>query len=107
MNNPAAANRVATTIATFKWVIIGLIGLVTLIGFAAGAAQGGSGLALAFVFLIGGALEALVLYVVWGWFEQTLRMLADIATNTAIAAGLMPRPGSHLPPTPPASPYDS
>lgn len=82
-NNPAAANRVATIIGTFKWIIVGLVGLtgfvVVLVSLFSGDAEG---LIVAFVALIGTLLYAVVIFVLFGWFEQTLRMLAEIATNT-------------------------
>lgn len=95
--NTASAVRVATTIATFKWIAVGGILLVGVIGLLGGFASGdGSGVLVGLLFFVGAALYALVAWVLFGWFEQTLRLLAAIAENTAPAypGGMTPDPYS-------------
>ncbi|MEP9380885.1 hypothetical protein [Nocardioides sp. KR10-350] len=105
LNNPSDANRVAQTLGTLKWIVIGLIGLVAVIGAIAMFAQGGAAAASGLVFLIGGALYCLMFWVMFGWLEHTLRMLVNISANTAPAgAGFSgPTPPSYgAPGTPPS-----
>lgn len=102
MNNPAGADRVANLISTFKWIVIGIAAVVAVVVFVAFASQGGAGAAAGLLVLIGVGVYCIILYVMFGWFEQTLRMLANIATNTGITAGTIGRPEY---PTPPPSPY--
>lgn len=91
MGNPAAAIRVANTIAMFKWIVIGLIVLAMFVVpavFIFGVLEGEDvpPLALLLVIaaaLVGGLLGSIVVWVLFGWFEQTLRMLAMVAGNTA------------------------
>lgn len=98
MNNPAAANRVATMIATFKWILIGLIALGVLVGVIGGfAAADDGGIFFSFMALVMGAVYAVVTYVMFGWFEQTLRMLASIAANTGSNAAAHAGPPSDRP----------
>jgi len=93
MGNPAAAIRVANTIATFKWIVIGLMVLATFVGPAVlifGALEGEDLATPAMIViglgaLVGGMLGSIVVWVLFGWFEQTLRMLAMVATNTIAA----------------------
>ena len=111
MSNTTAtrATRVASTIGVFKWVLISLLLLAGLIGviiaFASGEASTvGIGLGVAF----GAIIYSLGIWVLFGWFEHTLRALAEITTNTA--AGFAPQfqapPQFEAPPqrfqTPPA-----
>lgn len=89
MGNPAAAIRVANTIATVKWIVIGLIVLAAFVGPAVlifGSIDGGVSIGPVLVAvlagLVGSLLGSIVVWVLFGWFEQTLRMLAMVATNT-------------------------
>jgi hypothetical protein len=60
--------------------------LVGALGFLAGLFPGdGSSFMFGFIFAVGAGLYALITWVLFGWFEQTLRMLATIADNTASA----------------------
>ncbi|WP_109506352.1 hypothetical protein [Nocardioides speluncae] len=94
MGNPAAAIRVANTIATFKWIVIGLIVLAMFVVPAVvffGVLEGEdlaplAILLLAVAALVGGVLGSIIAWVLFGWFEQTLRMLAMVAGNTTTAA---------------------
>lgn len=85
MNHIAAANRVASMIATVKWVVIGLVGLAVLIGFISSITEDAPGIGV--VALLVGAVYGFLTYVFFGWLEQTLRMLATIAVNTTPGAG--------------------
>lgn len=90
MGNPAAAIRVANTIAMFKWIVIGLMVLAMFVVpavFIFGALEGEDVPPLALLLiiaaaLVGGLLGTIVVWVLFGWFEQTLRMLAMVAGNT-------------------------
>jgi hypothetical protein len=84
------AARVASTIGVFKWILISLLLLAGLIGVIAAFASGeastvGIGLGVAF----GAIIYSLGVWVLFGWFEHTLRALAEITTNTA--AGFAPQ----------------
>ncbi len=91
MGNPAAATRVANTIAMFKWIVIGLIVLAMIVApvVVIFGVLGDEELApvallvIAAAALVGGVLGSIVVWVLFGWFEQTLRMLAMVAGNTA------------------------
>lgn len=93
MGNPAAATRVANAIATLKWIVIILLLLAMFVVpavFIFGALEGEdlapvALLAIGAAALIGGLLGSIAVWVLFGWFEQTLRMLAMVATNTAHA----------------------
>lgn len=93
MGNPAAAIRVANTIATFKWVVIGLLVLAMFVMpavFIFAAIEGNDlepivVLLVIVAALVGGLLGSSVVWVLFGWFEQTLRMLAMVAGNTGHA----------------------
>jgi hypothetical protein len=85
MSNETAARaaRVASTIGVFKWIMILIVllaGVITLaLTFANGESSAvGIGLAAA----VGAVLYALMIWVLFGWFELTLRALAAITTNT-------------------------
>ena len=89
----APAVRVATTIATCKWIAVGGILLVGVLGLLGGLASGdASRVLIGLVLLVASVLYALVAWVLFGWFEQTLRMLAVIAENTSHRA-----PGANPP----------
>jgi hypothetical protein len=80
--NANAAARVAGTIGAFKWVIIAvqvLAGVISMVGVNSGSGP-------AWMLLV--VPVAVVLSVVWtwvllGWFQHTLGMLAAVAANTA------------------------
>jgi hypothetical protein len=81
---------VANTIATFKWIVVGLI-VVAMIVAPVVVIFGVLGdeelapvamLVIGAAALVGGLLGSIVVWVLFGWFEQTLRMLAAIASNT-------------------------
>lgn len=80
----AAATRLAYTIGTIKWLILGLIALGvvggTAIGLAGDTQLGG---AISVAIWLYGAVAGLGVYVVLGWLQQTLLMLIGIARNTA------------------------
>lgn len=83
------ASRVAGTIGAVKWVLVALMllaaGISVLVALMSGEASAlGIGLGVAFASVI----YAVGIWVLFGWFELTLRALADITTNTA---GLLPQ----------------
>jgi len=89
MSSPAAAQRVAGAISVVKWVVIAFQLLAAFVfGFGAVLASSDdfvstpAGLVGAVVI----ALSAVVTWVLFGWFEHTLSMLAQVAINTAPAA---------------------
>jgi len=82
--NIGAANRVASTIRTFKWVVIAMETLTALLILAIlGNIQSSTGSQLAgylwIPVLIGTPIAAITSWVMLGWFEHTLRLLAKIA----------------------------
>ncbi|MBC9734918.1 hypothetical protein [Nocardioides marmotae] len=94
MNNPAAANLVATTIGTVKWVAVAGFALLGAFGVLGGLLSGEvSGVLVGLMVLVASALCALLMWVLFGWFEQTLRMLADIAVNTGSRTAAPSPPG--------------
>lgn len=81
------AIRVATTIGVFKWILICLALLAGLITAIAAFADGSSSVVLVgFGAGVGGILYSLMVWVLFGWFEHTLRALAEIAANTGASA---------------------
>jgi MFS family permease len=88
MNNPNHINgalRVAELIGTAKKVLIGLIvvavGLSLLLGL---ASNDGNLIMMSLLFgVVGGGFYAVLTYVMFGWFEHTLRALVAIAQNTS------------------------
>ena len=78
-----SAQRLANTINTIKTVLIALI----VIGPLAGAIALGTSTAV--VIVLYGAVTAVAVYVLFGWFEHTLRLLIGIAFNTAEGADLI------------------
>ena len=77
------AKRLANTIATVKAVLIGLslLGTILLILLMGSDAV--------VVMIVYGFVSVVSIYVVFGWLEQTLRLLIGIAYNTAESADLM------------------
>lgn len=87
MSSSAAASRVAGTIGVFKWIIVGaqvLFGVILL--FALNAQQDWPTWTAAAgpVALVSMLLSALFTWVLFGWFQHTLGMLATIAANTQV-----------------------
>lgn len=83
-NTAVRSARVAGTIGGVKWVLVGLMLLAAAVGMLAALVSGepqalGIGLAVAFVSVI----YAVGIWVLFGWFELTLRALGEIAQNTA------------------------
>ena len=84
-NDPTApAFRVASAIGVVKWIAVALYSLFALVAIVGGAASGSGGYAVMAIFfgLIGAGLLALVTWVMFGWAQHTLGMLATIARNT-------------------------
>jgi hypothetical protein len=77
------AKRLANAIATVKAVLIGLsvLGTILLTFFMRSEAV--------VVVIVYGLVSVVLLYVTFGWLEQTLRLLIGIAYNTAESADLM------------------
>ena len=77
------AKRLANAIATIKAVLIGLslLGTILLI-----LLMGSNAVVVVIVY---GFVSAVLIYVTFGWLEQTLRLLIGIAYNTAESADLM------------------
>ena len=77
------AKRLANAIATVKAVLIGLsvLGTVLLTFFMRSEAV--------VVVIVYGFVSVVLIYVTFGWLEQTLRLLIGIAYNTAESADLM------------------
>ncbi len=85
------ARRLADTIDTVKRLLLALVLLGTAIVVFAGFGNADDGGAvLAIVGLIYGAISAVSIYVLFGWFEHTLRLLIGIMHNTADTAGFQP-----------------
>jgi hypothetical protein len=82
------AVRVAKTIGVFKWILVCLTllaGVITAIAMvSANSSDYSSTIAVGAV--VGAILYALMTWVLFGWFEHTLRALAQIATNTSVPA---------------------
>ncbi len=78
------ARRLANAIGTAKVVLMVICGLAVL------AAMLSSPTEAAIVFAVWGVVSIVSIYVLFGWFEYTLRLLAGIAVNTAGAATLEP-----------------
>ena len=81
------AIRVATTIGVIKWILVSLAllaGVITVIAMFSDETTSSS------LIGVGGGvaaiLYALMVWVLFGWFEHTLRALAEIATNTRTPA---------------------
>ena len=84
MSSPAAAQRVASTIRTVKWVVIAVQLLVALVtGLVGVAADDSSAMAFSLLGALTFALSAVVTWVMFGWFEHTLSMLSQVALNTS------------------------
>lgn len=84
------ARRLAGTIGTVKTVLLVLVGLGVLllsvtVAYPAGARAAGPVLVVVWAH---GVISAATIYVLFGWFEQTLRLLIGIAHNTADSPGL-------------------
>lgn len=81
--NAHAAARVAGMIGVVKWVIVAvqiLAGLISMLGIN----SSGSGPAWAVVVApVVALMSALFTWVLFGWFQHTLGMLAAISANTA------------------------
>lgn len=77
-----AAARVARTIGTFKWVLVAAALVAGVIGFAVGLTTE-AGATIAFGSAAGAAVYAVSVWVLFGWFQHTLGMLAAISANTA------------------------
>jgi len=84
MSSPAAAQRVAGTIRTVKWVVIAFMLLVAVVSMLAGASDGMP--VYAVMGVLTSVLAAVVTWVMFGWFEHTLSMLSQVALNTSPAA---------------------
>jgi hypothetical protein len=85
-SNAAAAARVAATIGAFKWVLIAaqvVAGIVLLLALNSVESwptwTAASGL-VALLFML---LSAVMTWVLFGWFQHTLGMLAAISANTS------------------------
>ncbi len=77
------AKRLANAIATIKAVLICLAVLGSvLVGLSFGSDA-------ALIVVIYGVVSVVLVYVTFGWLEQTLRLLIGIAYNTAESADLM------------------
>lgn len=88
------ARRLAGTIDTVKRLLLALVLLGTGLAVVAGIGTADEGgLFLAFGALLYGLIVAVSIYVTFGWFEHTLRLLVGIAHNTADAAGFTPGEG--------------
>ncbi|KRF37099.1 hypothetical protein [Nocardioides sp. Soil805] len=77
----AQAERLVTTIGAIRTLLLVLTGLATVVGAVGGLAADVPGVAL--VALLYGTISGLTIYVLFGWFQQTLAMLAGIFRNTA------------------------
>lgn len=80
-----SALRVADMIAATKKILIGLIVVGVALTLLVGAASANGGVvmfALLWGVLVGG-IWAVMIYVLFGWFEHTLRVLVAIAQNTS------------------------
>ena len=92
MSSPAAAQRVAGTIGTVKWVLVVALLAFAVLCLVVGVVAGDSS---AFLVCLGVAItwviSAVVTWVMFGWFEHTLSMLSQVALNTT-------RPGERLNP---------
>ncbi|SEC07688.1 hypothetical protein SAMN04489844_1631 [Nocardioides exalbidus] len=78
--------RLVHTIGVIRWVAMGLIALGVLSMTAltgAGMPQGAEYLSVLALTFVPAAVAALVVYVFFGWLQQTLLMLVGIAKNTA------------------------
>jgi uncharacterized membrane protein len=74
---------VATTIGVFKWILVCLTllaGLITALAMLADKTTYSSVIGLGAG--LGAIVYALMVWVLFGWFEHTLRALAEIAANT-------------------------
>jgi hypothetical protein len=80
----AMARRLAHAIGTAKAVLMAITGVAVL------AAMLSSSSAAAIAFAVCGVASIVSIYVLFGWFEYTLRLLVGIAINTAGAATLDP-----------------
>lgn len=77
----AQADRLVGTISAIRTLLLILVALATVVGAVGGLAADAPGLMI--VALIYGVISGLTIYVMFGWFEQTLAMLAGIFRNTA------------------------
>lgn len=88
--NANAAARVAGTIGVFKWVIIAvqlLAGVASMLGFNSSTSGPAWAVIAAPVIAL---LWALFTWVLFGWFQHTLGMLAAISANTAPTLPTLP-----------------
>jgi hypothetical protein len=86
MNNTAAvrAARVASTIGVVKWILMAVILLAAVVTLLVGLTSGESStFAIGLGAAVGGILYALLIWVLFGWFEHSLRALSEIVANTA------------------------
>ncbi len=83
--NSAAASRVAGTIGVVKWIVVAayvLTGVVLLLTLNAQEDWPTWTAAAGPLALVGCLLNALLVWVLFGWFQHTLGMLSVIAANT-------------------------
>lgn len=80
----AKATAVADAIGAIKWVLIALAVTVAIVSALAAVLErpGSTALTVSLVITAGTALWVLFTWVLFGWFEHTLRALAEIARNT-------------------------
>lgn len=78
----APAFRVASAIGVVKWIVVGVHALVAVVAFLGGALSGSATILNLAIPLVSG-IGALVAWVMFGWAQHTLGMLATVARNTA------------------------
>ncbi len=78
VHNTRAARRLARIIGAIKIILLGLVTIVYLFALL-------SATELSLVNVVAGAFSLLSIYVLFGWFEQTLLMLILIAEHTSAA----------------------
>jgi hypothetical protein len=83
-DNTGPADRIATTFGVMKWLVIGVILLIAAISMIAGVAN--DSLLLFWLGGVAGILEAVVAWVMFGWTQHTLALMAQIARNTSAQA---------------------
>lgn len=82
--NIHAASRLANTIRSFKWIVIAsqtFVGLMIVVGINADNTNSVPGWVMIPV-AFGTLVAALTSWVLLGWFEHTLHLLAKIAENS-------------------------
>jgi hypothetical protein len=77
--NIRAARSTASTISTLKSLSVTVVAIVTVIVVLTAFADEATGFG--FVLLLGGALTAFVVSATFGWFEHTLTLLSDLASD--------------------------